>query len=608
MNIIHLLPPTVANQIAAGEVIQRPASVIKELLENSIDAGATHIQVILAEAGRELIQVIDNGQGMTAEDAVMAFEKHATSKISTTEDLFGLHTMGFRGEALASIAAVAEVQLRTRREEDETGTLVALANGEIVRAEVCTCPVGANFEIRNLFYNIPARRKFLKNNKTEFSHILQEVQRVALTNPRVGFEVFHNGVLYLELTAGTQVHRIEELFHKDKRQLAEIKTANDLVSLHGYVLAPKEVKKSGAQQFFFVNNRYIRQSSFHKAVIKAFEDLIPGDRQPSYFIWMEVNPESIDVNINPTKTEVKFEYESGIWQILNHEVRNALSMRRGVAMVDFAEADPIGTQVVVDDPRLQGTTQKQQKTKQPNPFNVQPSSFWDSAIATFMQERQEIPTQEQLMNEQQTTPAYNQQLQFAVEPEAHVFEPSACMQIGQKYIVSEDKDCMLLIDQSRAHLCVLYDQYLGQISQRQGVTQLQVIPETFQLSAADEVHLQSILPELSYLGFDIDSLGGGTYSVNGKPASFENCDIEEFIGQMVETAREEVNGIREELDRKLALRMAKSQAIGYGKKLSEPEMKHLVASLMALPEHTITPDGRAVVMKKISEYMLDNML
>ena len=624
MDIIHLLPDTVANQIAAGEVVQRPASVIKELLENSIDAGATQVQIVLREAGRDLIQVIDNGKGMSPTDARMAFEKHATSKIQKADDLFNLHTMGFRGEALASVAAVAEVELRTRRSDDEAGVLIAISGSRIQRQEACACPSGANFMVRNLFYNVPARRKFLKSNQTELSNILQEIQHVALANSQVEISVIHNDQLILQLSSGSLKQRIVQLFSKSMaQQLLPIQVENDILNISGFVGSPEGARKKGALQYFFVNDRYMKHPYFHKAVMECFQELIPEGSQPNYFIYLQVDPQSIDVNIHPTKTEIKFENESARWHILQATIREALGKFNAIPAIDFDQADA----PEIDSPRYNDSTKVTGQDLKPrfedfNPFRQQRPDHWESLYQDFQndnlpsrmgrsdnEQRQDDDTMagQQLssrLDSQDLWEGADQELPSAIgtlpdtETSTLPAAPAApqhhnvFLQIGGRYIVSNARGGMMLIDQHRAHLCLLYDRYYQQICNRKGLSERELFPEEIKVSPADEPLLQSILPELAYLGFEIDSLGPGSYAIQGKPATMENSvNIQDLILQMIEVAREGVRGVREELDKQLALRLAKVQAIPYGRQMGEEEIQQLVENFLALPEHLLTPDG-----------------
>lgn len=622
MDIIHLLPDSVANQIAAGEVVQRPASVIKELVENSIDAHATQVQIVLREAGRELIQVIDNGQGMSPTDARMAFEKHATSKIQKATDLFDLHTMGFRGEALASVAAVAEVELRTRRQQDEAGVLIAIAGSQLQRQEACACSAGANFQVRNLFFNVPARRKFLKSNQTELSNIMQEIQHVALANPQVEFTVIHNDAMVLQLTAGSTKQRIIQLFSKSLgQQLLPLAVENDLMNISGFVGTPEGARKKGALQYFYVNDRFMKHPYFHKAVIECYQDLIPEGEQPNYFIYLQVDPQTIDVNIHPTKTEIKFENEAARWHILMATIREALGKYNAVPTIDFDQTDAPDF-----DPQYRPgttTTSEPKPSFDYNPFRQQSAAHWESLYEDFKTDRTAAPTaspssQEDLPSRmvapldsrmnglKPTQESLGRELPSALGMMADVFPASQenasvhgrvpYLQVGARYIVGNARGGMMLIDQHRAHVCVLYDRYHHQICNRQGLSQHEIFPDTIEISPADEPHLQAILPELSYLGFELDNLGGGTYAVNGKPATLENSvNIQELMLQMIEAARDEVHGVGEELDRRLALRLAQTQALPYGRQMTDEEMSQLVEALLELSDHQMTPDGHPVM-------------
>lgn len=621
MDIIHLLPDSVANQIAAGEVVQRPASVIKELLENSIDAGATEIQVILREAGRELIQVIDNGKGMSPTDARMAFERHATSKIVQAADLFALHTMGFRGEALASIVAVAEVDLHTRREEDETGVWLKISGSRLERQEAVACPKGTNMEVRNLFFNVPARRKFLKSNQTELSNIMTELQHVALANPQVGFSLVHNDAPVLQLLGGSLKQRITQLFGKNiAQQLLPLDVDNELVSIHGFIGQPDGARKKGALQFFFVNDRYMRHPYFHKAVMECYQELVPEGSQPNYFIYLSVDPGTIDVNIHPTKTEIKFENEPARWHILMAAVREALGKYNAIPTIDFDQADAPeisvlpgrGVDTPVSEPKVQFDPGY-------NPFRkTKVMDNWSSLYDDFMTLPSKVSTPDQeteitadvdsvlpsrMSTVLDTTPDY-------VEPAARLssdlglqHEPSRkatyrkYIQVAGRYIAASSREGLLLFDQHRAHVTVLFDRYYQQINHRQGISQQEIFPEIVEVSPADVPLLEQILPELGYLGFELDNLGGGSFAVNGKPASLDkSVDFNALLLQMIEAVREEVHGLTDALDRKLALRLAQAQAIPSGKTMSEEEMSQLIESLLDLKEHTYGPDGKLIAV------------
>ena len=606
MDIVRLLPDTVANQIAAGEVVQRPSSVIKELLENSIDAHATDVQIVLREAGRELVQVIDNGIGMSPVDARMAFERHATSKISSAADLFELHTMGFRGEALASIAAVAEVELRTRRPEDETGICIRINGGNFQGQEIISCPVGANFQIRNLFYNVPARRKFLKSNQTELSNIISEVQRVALANPQVGFTLIHNDVLQLQLTPGGKKQRITQLFSKTiGKSLLPVGIDNELLSIEGFVCQPDTARKKGALQYFFVNDRFMKHPYFHKAIMESYQDLIPEGTQPNYFIYLNVNPGSIDVNIHPTKTEIKLENEPARWHILMATVREALGKYNEIPAIDFDTADMPDIPVASVD--SMPTYLKSSAPAEPkpsfdtsyNPFrsmssrNNSPFDTFEFMKSTYAEEV--LPSK--MSSVIDTTPVHTQQEEEMFTAADNAARPSVrYTQIAGRYIASSDRSGLQLIDQHRAHICILFSRYMSQLEKHQGMSQQELFPEIIEIAPADVPVLESISDELSALGFELDNLGGGSFAVNGRPATMAGSNnLVQLINQMIDVARDQVHKVGDQLNRQLALKMAQIQSINYGKNLTEEEMNQLVENLQELPDYHHTPDGKKVV-------------
>ena len=606
MDIVRLLPDTVANQIAAGEVVQRPSSVIKELLENSIDAHATEVQIVLREAGRELVQVIDNGIGMSPVDARMAFERHATSKISSAADLFELRTMGFRGEALASIAAVAEVELGTRRPEDETGICIRINGGNFQGQEIISCPVGANFQIRNLFYNVPARRKFLKSNQTELSNIISEVQRVALANPQVGFTLIHNDVLQLQLTPGGKKQRITQLFSKTiGKSLLPVGIDNELLSIEGFVCQPDTARKKGALQYFFVNDRFMKHPYFHKAIMESYQDLIPEGTQPNYFIYLNVNPGSIDVNIHPTKTEIKFENEPARWHILMATVREALGKYNEIPAIDFDTADMPDIPVASVD--SMPTYLKSSAPAEPkpsfdtsyNPFrsmssrNNSPFDTFEFMKSTYAEEV--LPSK--MSSVIDTTPVHTQQEEEMFTAADNAARPSVrYTQIAGRYIASSDRSGLQLIDQHRAHICILFSRYMSQLEKHQGMSQQELFPEIIEIAPADVPVLESISDELSALGFELDNLGGGSFAVNGRPATMAGSNnLVQLINQMIDVARDQVHKVGDQLNRQLALKMAQIQSINYGKNLTEEEMNQLVENLQELPDYHHTPDGKKVV-------------
>ena len=601
-DIIHLLPDSVANQIAAGEVIQRPASVVKELVENAIDADAKEVHVLVTDAGKTSIQVIDDGKGMSETDARLSFERHATSKIREAADLFALHTMGFRGEALASIAAVAEVELKTRREEDELGTRLRISGSKVESQEPTTCPRGSNFLVKNLFFNVPARRKFLKSNSTELSNIMTEFERIALVHPSVSFSLQHNDAELLNLPAMPLRQRVMAVFGKKMNlQLLTLEVETTLVKISGFVAKPETARKKGTHQYFFVNGRYMRHPYFHKAVMEAYERLIPAGEQVSYFIYFDVDPKNIDVNIHPTKTEIKFENEQAIWQILAAAVKETLGRFSAVPSIDFDTED------MPDLPAFGGTSV-------PEPPKVSYDSGFDpfksAASVTYGggHTRSASGDWEQLyagvaraskMNEPEADllPDEEELVTASLVPEEPVVERGAQhFQLKGRFILTSVKSGLMLIDQHRAHVRVLFDRYMEQIRTRKGVSQGVLFPEVVELTPAETVVLDALADDLAAVGFDLSPLGGGSYAINRVPAGIEGLSPVDLIKNMVHTAQEKGADVREEVQSILALTLARSAAIVYGQVLSEEEMANLVDSLFASPTPGYTPDGRTVLV------------
>lgn len=610
-DVIRLLPDSVANQIAAGEVIQRPASVVKELVENAIDAGAHHIDVLVTDAGKTCIQVIDDGKGMSETDARLAFERHATSKIREAADLFSLHTMGFRGEALASIAAVAQVELRTCQEGESLGTLVNIAGSKVESQEPVACAVGSNFSVRNLFFNVPARRKFLKSNQTELSNILTEFERIALVNPDVSFTLHHNGTEMLNLPAIQLRQRIMGVFGKKLNQdLLSLEVETSMVKIHGFIGKPETARKKGARQFFFVNGRYMRHPYFHKAVADAYENLIPVGEQISYFLYFDVDAANIDVNIHPTKTEIKFENEQAIWQILSPAVKETLGRFNAVPSIDFDtegmpdipafDAVPEGVHPPVTsyDPSY-------------NPFDTPPSSYtpsssskkhleWEPLFQGLEKnERRSWETSADGFQEEEYSGTPSQEEMPSLydgHPEAAVTEKAAQhYQYKGSYILTSVKSGLMIIDQQRAHIRILYEQYMQQIADRHNVSQRLLFPDMVHFPPSEVPVLEEIMDDLTALGFDLSSLGGGSYAINGVPAGIEGLNPETLVTDMVQTAVEKGCKVKEEVQSMLALSLAKAAAIVPGQVLTNEEMNSLVDGLFAVSTPNYTPDGKTVL-------------
>ncbi len=606
-DIIHLLPDSVANQIAAGEVIQRPASVIKELVENAVDAGAQNIHVLVTDAGKTSIQVIDDGKGMSETDARLSFERHATSKIRAAADLFALRTMGFRGEALASIASVAQVELKTRPEQEELGTKIVIAGSRVESQEAVSCPKGSNFSVKNLFFNIPARRKFLKANSTELSNILTEFERIALVHPDVAFSLYSNDAEMLNLPATTLRQRILGVFGKKlNQQLLTTEVDTTLVKVSGFIAKPDSARRKGSHQYFFVNGRYMRHPYFHKAVMDAYEQLIPVGEQVSYFLYFDVDPENIDVNIHPTKTEIKFENEQAIWQILSAAVKESLGKFNAVPTIDFDTDDmpdipAFGKQLPTEPPKVNFNADY-------NPFKSTPSSSggnysrnkvdWEELYgglekASKMNQATAAPEPDDLFVDEE--PPAVQQPSTLLYPQDPVERGGYYLQFKGRFILTSVKSGLMLIDQHRAHIRVLYDRYMEQIRQKQGVSQGVLFPEVLQLPPSEAAMLQSIEHEMAAVGFDLSDLGGCNYAINGVPEGIDGLNPVELVRNMVHTAMEKGNDVRDEVQHILALTLAREAAIVYGQVLSNNEMLRLVDSLFACPAPNYTPDGKTVL-------------
>ena len=582
MDIIHLLPDSVANQIAAGEVIQRPASCLKELVENSLDAGASRVQVIVRDAGRTLLQVIDNGMGMSEMDARLAFERHATSKIREAQDLFSLRTMGFRGEALASICAVAQVEMTTRRTEDETGTLIEIHGSDVVRQEPCSCPIGTNIKVSNLFFNVPVRRKFLKTDQTELRNLLTEFYHIVLVYPKVSFTFVHNDEILLELPAGTEKQRIEAVFGNPKKNVytsafVEVNTDTELVSIRGFVVKPENATRK-AEQYFFVNGRYMRHPYFLKAVQTAYSGMLTADYQPSFFIYFTIAPEAIDVNIHPTKTEIKFADEQAIFQILMASVREALGKFTLAPTLDFdaqgsidiplPSTEPVAAPHVTVDPTY-------------NPFHTRGAIYPDKA-----------PKNWESLYEALSTP---RDLEISTSQEMTISDTAPIWQYGGKYIFVAVENGLLMINQHRAHVAVLYARFLEQLANTQGAMQQLLFPEVLTLTPDQMASLLPLLPDLKAIGFDLEQLSPDSYAIQGVPSQLTNQSAVPVIQHILQQVRERGADTQREWREQIALALAEQGAIVYGKPLTETEMRELVAQLIQLPSYRRTADGKTIV-------------
>ncbi|MCQ2346001.1 MAG: DNA mismatch repair endonuclease MutL [Paludibacteraceae bacterium] len=612
MDIVHLLPDNVANQIAAGEVIQRPASCLKELVENSLDAGATRIDIIIRDAGRTLLQVIDNGSGMSETDARMAMERHATSKIHEAADLFRLTTNGFRGEALASICAVAQIEVLTRRAEDEVGTVLEISGSEVTRQEPASCPVGTNFKVKNLFFNVPVRRKFLKTDQTEMRNILQEFYRIVLVYPKVQFTLISQDEIIWELPAGTEKQRIEQLFgHGNKSftgQLVDIKVDTEIISIRGFVGKPESANRQ-PQQYFFVNGRYMRHPYFHKAVMNAYSGMLTGDATPSYFIYFALNPSAIDVNIHPTKTEIKFQDEQLIFPILLAAVREALGKFNVAPSLDFDTEGRIempvhtsATDTKLHIPVISNGTDY-------NPFHTRNTDYRPSVNsypASVSSRSLPEPPADSIAPLSAATDTVNPAPSMAEPPAPTLFDPGQAtgepLQYAQRYIMLPATGGLMLIDQHRAHACVLYSIYMQQISMRQGTRQQLLFPDIWEVNRDDAQHVLQLIEDLSYVGFELEQISPNAFSISAVPSLLSGKDATGALKQILEQTQDS-ESIRQQWQQRIAWSLAKASAIT-AKTMTQHEMQNLLDQLWKLPSYHYTPDGQTVVTMLTDEEII----
>lgn len=621
-DVIKLLPDSVANQIAAGEVIQRPASVVKELVENAVDAGATSIKIILKDAGRTLIQVVDNGVGMTSTDARLAFERHSTSKIESASDLFDLHTMGFRGEALASICAVAQVELITMPESEAMGTRIVISGSKVETQEPCAAAKGSNMQVKNLFFNVPARRKFLKKDSVELSNIIHEFERLALVNPEIDFELYHNDSLLHQLMHGSFKLRIAQLFGKTvERQLIPIDVDTSLVKIDGFVGLPENARRRNSLQYFFVNGRNMRHPYFHKAVMSCYEQLIPADAQPNYFLNFKVDPATIDVNIHPTKNEIKFENEQPIWQILSAAVRESLGRFNAVPSIDFDTDD--SPEIPSFNPDIHATHDIEIDSSY-NPFDTTASRPVSTTRGSLLNSKVNAPlddweklydgfaTAGKSVRDNVRGSSLNSFdgdfdtldiSSTAQNNDTHLFADDSSsslsgdvMQLKNRYILSPAKSGLMVIDQHRAHVLILFEKYMSIMANHKSNTQKVIFPEVLTLTPAQNVILDSMIDDVQELGFDLSFLGDNSWAVNGVPSLIGKLNAVDTLVRLIENFESGNMPDGFELNRKVALAMAKASAIQGGTTLSNEEMETLMSELFKLSKPSYTPDGLPVVV------------
>ena len=595
-NLIKLLPDSVANQIAAGEVVQRPASAVKELLENSIDSGATSVQLIIKDAGKTLIQVIDNGCGMSETDARMCFERHATSKITDTKDLFSIRTKGFRGEAMASIAAVAQVEMKTKMISEELGTKIEIEGSKITVQEPVQTKDGTSIAIKNLFFNIPARRNFLKSIQVETRHIIDEFERVALTHPEVTFQMINNGSETFNLPVGTLRQRIVGVFGKNFNQkLVPLDEKTSIMNLTGFIGKPDFVKKTRGEQFFFVNKRFIKNGYLHFAVMQAYQDLIAHKSYPSYFIYMEIDPASIDINIHPTKTEIKFEDEKAIYAILNSAVKQSIGKYQVAPSLDFEQEISFNV-----DPPLEGQDIKIPQIKvNPNfnPFDKETSKekgYSPSFSKPFSKpEPSQIGALDRMYQNNagisfenlDENPIEDNKL-IAVQTEKKIF------QVHNRYIYSQLKSGYVLIDQQRAHERILYEKFISSLENQVNFSQQELFPIQIEFSSSNFALLKEIWEEVKVIGFDISEFGKNTISINGVPADIKETDYQKLFENIIEQFKNNKDQLNLDTKESVARSMARNMSIKKGKQLSEREIIQLTDELFACAQPEYLPNGK----------------
>ena len=593
-NIIKLLPDSVANQIAAGEVIQRPASAIKELLENSVDAGASEIHLVIKDAGKTLIQVTDNGCGMSAIDIRMCFERHATSKITKADDLFSIHTLGFRGEAMASIAAIAQVEIKSRPEDDELGSCLRIEGSKVMNQEPCSCPAGTTIMVKNLFFNVPARRNFLKSYNAETRHILEEFNRVALINPEISFTLEHNGKPVYNLVKGSLKSRIVAIFGKvyDQR-LLPVSQKTDILNIDGFILKPEFSKKTRGEQYFFVNQRYIKHAYLNHAVMNAFSELLPGDSFPSYFINIEIEPADIDINIHPTKTEVNFKDAKYVYAVLQAAVKQSVGMHNLTPTIDF-DVDP-SIEAAFQNP-AQGIVKQPEIKVNPdyNPFKTENSSAYREN--SHFKRDKSVQNWEKLFT---PVPEENKESMAANIPngitdqQSHV--PDSFFQVQRKFIVCNVRSGMMVIHQQKAHERILYEHFLKQMQGKEQPSQQQLFPEEIHFSPEDTSIVLELTDFLNTMGFIFETDGTGRFVVKGIPADLKDENIQLSLEKIIEDYKKESQELGKDKSIRLARAMASRLSVHPGESLTKEEMADLFDRLFAcqVPEQAL--DGTKIV-------------
>jgi len=598
-DIIQLLPDSVANQIAAGEVIQRPASVVKELTENAIDAKAESITINIKDAGKTLIQVVDNGIGMSDTDARLSFERHSTSKIKNADDLFSISTMGFRGEALASIAAIAHVEVKTKQEESEVGTQITIEGSQVSSQDSVSCTKGTNFAVKNLFFNVPARRKFLKSNTTEFGHIISEFQRIVLSNPEVEFKLYHNDSEIYLLPKANIRQRIVAVFGKRINQnLITIESNTSIINIKGFIGKPEYARKKSGEQFFFINNRYMRSAYFNKAILNAYDQILQPESVPSYFLYMEADPSTIDVNIHPTKTEIKFEDQQAIWRILHSAVKQALEKNNIVPSIDFDLEQSFNIPVLSKDTDIKVPQIDVDPTF--NPFEQKMPGNKNPKSSTLSLEKENLTNWEKLYEgfEKENDPSQDFSFISTENSQQSITDPNISdkyFHFKNKFILTPVKSGLMIIDQKRAHERILFEKFMHTLSDESAVSQKTLFPKTIELDAKDHSLLMNINKDLKILGFDLEDFGGNSVIINGMPADSINQEPEQILDKFLnEYNTSEVNA-KTQAKEIIAKSLAKASAISSNQKLGNEEMREMVDMLFACQNPNFSPFGKLIV-------------
>jgi DNA mismatch repair protein MutL len=594
-DIIHLLPDSVANQIAAGEVVQRPASAVKELLENALDAGASNIKLIVKDAGKTLLQVIDNGCGMSQTDARMSFERHATSKIKKADDLFAIKTMGFRGEALASIAAIAQVELKTKRIGDEVGVKIEIEGSELKSQEPFNTPEGTSIAVKNLFFNVPARRNFLKTDSVELRHIIDEFQRVAIPNPAIAFTLHHNGTEIFNLPQGNLKQRLMNIFGSSyNTRLVPVEENTGIVNIKGFVIKPEFAKKTRGEQFFFLNKRFIKNAYLHHAVQSAFEQLLPSDSFASYFLMLEVDPKTIDINIHPTKTEVKFEDEKAIYAFLRSSVKKSLGQFNIAPSLDFDQEEHLfniplkPTDGIIKQPTIKvnpdfnpfktGSAASEKQISNQKNWERMYSRHADNQLAFEIKKEEE----QQLINTE-----WDKDLGETSKKQVY--------QLHNKYILSHIKTGFIIIDQQGAHERILYERLMDAFEKQKAYTQQELFPKTIELNAADFSLVKELENEIKAIGFDMSEFGKNTFVIHGIPADMGDADSVQLLEGLLDNYKQNLQELKSDKRENISRSMAQNMAIKSGKILAQEEMNNLIDELFACKMPYTTPSGKPTI-------------